>query len=483
MPTRRFDRSQQYLVPPSLDDWLPQDHPARFVADLVASFDDETRDALGLGEPAAPNEAPRYDPEMLFCVWIYGFMDKRRSSRALERACVTDIAYRWLSGNQHPDHNTLHRFYQAHRAAMRRLFRHTVGIAVTSGMVDWAVVAVDGTKVVANAAPDKARTAKQLETLLRNIDQAIAELEDQQTRDDDDDPPAMPPELVNARQRRERIRAAQAELAKDPSKNAYHPTDGDIRMVKTRRGIQPGYNAQAVVARSNAGTVGTPSGRIILATELTTTVNDQGQLPVMADALVATAGRGAEVLVADKGYHDAASLVACAERGVTIVVPEPQRASPAAKTGRFPQADFSYELDPDTFTCPAGQPLTYRGDTRTRGGGSERRYRAPVAHCRTCSLRAECLGPSEASRLLRVPAGIAEVVRHRQWMATDDARQHSRQRGRLIESVFGTLKEWFGVRRLQRRGLDNGQSEWQLTAAAFNLTTLWRSWRLGQLQL
>lgn len=480
MPTRRFDRSQVYLVPPSLDDWLPADHPARFVADLLDSWDEQTWNDLGVLRTATATGAPRYAPEMLLALWVYGFMDGRRSSRALERACVTDIAYRWLSGNQQPDHNTLHRFYQAHRETMRRLFRQTVRIAVTSGMVEWAVQAVDGTKVLANASPDRSLTTAQLTILMDATERAIAELEDQQTRDDEDGPPALPPALVDAQQRRERIRVAQAALADDPPQTKHNLTDPDARIMKTRRGKLPAYNAQAVVARMASGELGAPSGRIILATELTTAVNDQGQLPVMADALVETAGRVAAVLVADKGYHDAASLVGCAERAVTIVMPEPDRHSPAlATTGRFPQDRFAYDPETDTFTCPAGQPLTYRGRTNTGRSTHERRYRADVAQCRSCPLRAPCLGRSEESRVLRVPPGIAAMRAHRRWMATAEAQAISRQRSRLIEPVFGTLKDGFGARRFLRRGLANVQSEWHLTAAAFNLRTLWRCWRLG----
>jgi transposase len=317
---------------------------------------------------------------------------------------------------------------------------------------------------------------------MRGTERAIAELEDQQTRDDEDGPPAMPPALADARQRRERIRAAQAALAEETTRTKHNLTDPDAQLMKTRRGTLPAYNAQAVVARVAAALPET-GGRLILATELTTSPTDQGQLPAVVDALVATAGRTAEVLVADKGYHDAASLVGCAERGVTIVMPEPDRASPALTTsGRFPQARFAHDPDTDTFTCPAGQRLTYRGETPTGRGTTERRYRAPVAQCRDCPLRQQCLGRSEESRLLRVPSGIAAMLAHRRWMATAEAQALSAQRGRLIEPVFGTLKERFGARRFLRRGLAKVQSEWALTAAAFNLRTLWRCWRLGLVQ-
>jgi len=114
MPQRLFNRAQVFLVPPSLDDWLPADQPARFVAALLG-------------------------------IWVYGFMAGIRSTRGLEAACRDQVPFRWLSGNQTPDHNTLARFYQTHQEGMRELFRQTVTVAVRAGLVDWALLATNVT--------------------------------------------------------------------------------------------------------------------------------------------------------------------------------------------------------------------------------------------------------------------------------------------------------------------------------------------------
>ena len=126
-----------------------------------------------------PLGTPAYHPRALLSVWLYGFMTGVRSSRKLEAACRDQIPYLWLTGWQHPDHNTLWRFYQGHRFAMRSLLKHTVRTAVEIGLVDLAVQVLDGTKVAANAAGDQTYDVAGLERLLARTDTAIGELESQ----------------------------------------------------------------------------------------------------------------------------------------------------------------------------------------------------------------------------------------------------------------------------------------------------------------
>ena len=146
MPLRPMGREQMWMLPPTLDELLPLDHPARFVAEFVDALDREDWAELGVKIEGDSMGAPAYHPRALLSVWLYGFMTGVRSCRKLEAACRDQIPYLWLTGWQHPDHNTLWRFYRGHRQAMRKLFERTVRTAVTMKLVDLAVQAVDGTK-------------------------------------------------------------------------------------------------------------------------------------------------------------------------------------------------------------------------------------------------------------------------------------------------------------------------------------------------
>ena len=159
MPLRPMGREQMWMLPPTLDELLPLDHPARFVAEFVDALGRDAWAELGVDIDGEVLGAPAYHPRALLSVWLYGFMTGVRSCRKLEAACRDQIPYLWLTGWQHPDHNTLGRFYKGHRHAMRKLFERSVRTAVAMALVDLAVQAVDGTKVVANASVNRSYDA------------------------------------------------------------------------------------------------------------------------------------------------------------------------------------------------------------------------------------------------------------------------------------------------------------------------------------
>jgi len=164
----RADRRQRVLILPDVDQWIAPEHPARFVYDLVESLD---LAALNFRLPEGGEEGrPHYAPEMLLAVWLYGWMERIRSSRRLEKACLRDLAFLWLTGNHHPDHNTLWRFFRDNKRAMRALFKQTVQIAAKANLVGFALHALDGTKIKAASSIDTALHRKTLEEHLKKLD-------------------------------------------------------------------------------------------------------------------------------------------------------------------------------------------------------------------------------------------------------------------------------------------------------------------------
>ena len=138
-------------LPPTLDELVPSEHPARFVGEFVDALDRDDWAELGVDIDGSWTGAPAYHPSALLGVWLYGFMTGVRLCRKLEVACRDQIPYLWLTGWQRPDHNTLWRFYKSHRQSMHKLIKRTVQTAVRMDLADLALQAVDGTKVGANA--------------------------------------------------------------------------------------------------------------------------------------------------------------------------------------------------------------------------------------------------------------------------------------------------------------------------------------------
>ena len=198
MPLRDMGREQIWMLPPTLDELLPLDHPARFVAEFVDALGRDGWSELGVEIDGDALGAPAYHPRALLGVWLYGFRTGMRSCRKLEAACRDQISYLWLTkGWQHPDHNTLWRFYKGHRQAMRKLFERTVRTAVAMELVDLAVQAVDGTKVVANASLNRSYDAEGLSGLLTRLERAIGDLEAQNEAGEDAYAIHLPEELAD----------------------------------------------------------------------------------------------------------------------------------------------------------------------------------------------------------------------------------------------------------------------------------------------
>src|SRR5487761_1679473 len=227
---RPYDPNQVFLLPPSLNDWLPEGHLARFVAELVAEVLDL---APFLAAYTEVRGAPPYDPRLMLKLVIYGYVSGVRSSRAIERRCHDDVAFRFLAANTAPDFRSLSRFRRRHLEALKGLFTQALGLCQKAGMVRLGRVALDGTKVRANASRRKAmsygRMTEREAELQGEIEAMMAEAEAADVAEDerlgpdgrDDD---LPAELARREKRLAKIRAAKADLEAEAAKRAAAKT-------------------------------------------------------------------------------------------------------------------------------------------------------------------------------------------------------------------------------------------------------------------
>ena len=231
------DRDQVFLLPPSVDDWLPADHFARFVIAVVegmdlAEFYADYR-ADGHGRPA-------HDPAMMVALLVYAYARGQRSSRVIERACIEDIAFRVIAANRRPDHCTVARFRQRHETALAGLFGEVLALCAQAGLAGVAVLAVDGTKVHANASE---RATRDYEQLAREALREAAEIdaaEDEQFGDRRGD--ELPPELASAQGRQEVAGRRQAPLG-CPARARSAPDPGGASGARQGGQAAPGGRA------------------------------------------------------------------------------------------------------------------------------------------------------------------------------------------------------------------------------------------------
>jgi len=443
------DRDQAFLLPPDLREWLPSGHLAWFVGDVVdqldlAPFYRAHRDD-GHGHPA-------YDPKTLLGVLLYAYAIGVRSSRQIERRCREDVAFRVLAANQTPDHVTIARFRVRHEQALAGFLVQSLRLCAAAGLVRLGTVALDGTKLAANAAERANRTHDKLEAEVAEILRQAAEADQREDREHGDGRgDELPATLASKAGRLARLRQAKtlleaeaanrqrryetrvAELAAAARARGQQPkahikprrrdeapnptrvanvTDPDSRLVHTRRGSLQGYNAQAV----------TTCEQVIVAAELTQQANDLQQLGPMLAATAATlAAAGIPerpgTLMADSGYWTIANL--------TALPHAPELLIPPARHGR------------------QGKP---RKD-----------------------------GKPSASRSDGLRAAMTARLQSEQGKARYALRKQT------VEPVFGQVKDGRAARRFTRRGLRACNAEWKLLCGTHNLLKLWRHQAAGPL--
>lgn len=444
---RRFDPGQGLLLPPSLDDWLPAGHLARFVAELVDEHLDLTRVYAGYTEGRG---APPYDPRLMVRILLYGYTTGTRSSRALERRCVDDVPLRWLAAGATPDYRAIARFRKRHLSALGHLFVQALALCQAAGMVSLGQVALDGTKVRANASKRKAmsyaRMTEKEKALAGEVSALLAEAERIDKAEDTrfgrgkrgDE---LPGELRRRESRLARIReakaaleaeaaqaareraeakardrgdddttaagkgAAAAETATPKPKAQRNFTDPDSKIMLTGDGaFAQCYNAQAVVDSDH---------QVIVAAEVNTNASDVGNLIPMTEQAAANTGRAPGQVLADAGYCSAGNLEHAAE-----------------------------------FTGGHGTEF-FVATGRRRSGDP-----APVA-------------PRG-----RIPKAATVKQRMARKLATKNGKQVYARRKAIVEPVFGQMGTLQNAKRLLLRGLDGARGEWLLLAACHNLRKL-----------
>lgn len=462
-----------FLFPRAVEDWVEADHPARFIREVVEALDGPD---LGLaedyGQPVGRGR-PQYAPRLLLKAWLYGYMNRIRSSRQLEKACREHISLIWLLGRHAPDHNTLWRFWRAHRKAIRKVFVQVVRIASKTGAVGLVLHAVDGTKIQAQGASrgQSVWSKDRLERDLAEIEQAIDRIESEIAAcqsSEQGDGYRLPEGLAEQKKLRERVKEALLEL-QEADARYLNPHDPEARVMPCGESKLLAYNAQAVVDEQSG---------LIVAEEVSNQPVDCFALGPMLDQTEENLGCLAEDTVADKGYRTDQNIGEAAGKGRSVLVhlykSEGEEAAP------YHKSRFKYDAEQDCCICPKGKKLLYEGVNRSRHGWKDRRYRCRQAH--SCPVAGQC-SSDPRGRTVRIGPHEAAVRAQRERQAQEANKRKLSRRKVIVEPTFGHLKQNHCFRRWTVRGLENVQAQWSMLCTAYNLSKLLRIWRCGQLTL
>jgi transposase len=439
---RPINRDMDFLMPPSVDEWLPERHLARFVVEVIEGLDLRSMSGSYRGSGEAS-----YPPQLLLGLIIYGYATGVFSSRKLERATYDSVAFRFVAANQHPDHDTIATFRRRFLPQIEALFVQVLGVAREMGVLTLGTVALDGTKIHANASRHSALSYEHATKIETQLKAEVADLLGKAEAADQADVPdgmQVPEELARrekrlaeiarakvviearAKERHARERAEYeakmaareakvAETGKKPRGRAPQPpvegplpsdqvnlTDEESRIMPVAGGgFEQCYNAQAAVAADSL---------LVLATDVVQAPNDKQQLEPMLDKIAdlpEALGKAGELL-ADNGYFSEGNVNACTAAGIEPVIAMGREAHHPSLAERFAE-------DPE----PPKDPT-------------------PV-----------------------------EAMRHR--LQTKEGKKRYALRKQTPEPVFGIIKSVLGFRQFLLRGLDNVRGEWKLVTMAWNM--------------
>ena len=424
-----YDPDQQLLLPAALQEWLPPDHLAYFIFDVVDQLD---LSAITVRYQGERRGGPPYHPRMMVKVLLYGYCTGVASSRRIAQRLHEDIAFRVLAANNTPDFRTVFGFRKDHLAALAELFLQVLELCRQAGLVKLGHVALDGTKVRANASKHKAMSYGRMKEREAQLESEVAELlrraqevdeEEDQRYGRDKRGDELPEELAFRESRLRKIREAKAALEAEAqaaaeraeAENRGHPgvpddkaqrnfTDPDSRIMPMPGGrdFQQSYNCQAVVDSEH---------QVIVAARATNQPSDKQQGVVMAEEAILNTGVVPKELSADAGYYSAKAVEELCALGIDpLIAPEKTR--------------HGTRLEP----APRG----------------------------------------------RIPGGLSARDRMRRKLRTKRGRERYALRMETVEPVFGQIKQGRGFRQFLLRGLEKVNREWLLICAGHNLLKLFR---------
>ena len=356
-----IDRSQTLLFPEAIDDYVGPDNPVRFIDAFVDGLD---LAAAGFARVAPEKTGrPGYAPGDLLKLYIYGYLNRVRSSRRLEAECHRNVEVIWLLRTLKPDFKTIADFRADNRKAFRAVFRRFVVLCRELDLFGRELLGVDGTRIKAVNNKDRNYTKNSLEKFIKNVDERLDEYLKRLDEGDATESGTGGSRTKNLAEKIEALRAKR-ERYKDllagleaSGEDQISLTDPDSRAMAKHTKVAVGYNVQIAVDAKN---------KLIVEQEVTNQVLDMGLLTQTAGAARETLDVEKIDVVADRGYFKIEDIEACEKAGMTPHVPKPQRGY-AARNGLFRKDEFRYDAEKDAYICPAGQVLAtrYEADSGT----------------------------------------------------------------------------------------------------------------------
>jgi transposase len=453
------NRDQYSLIPMCLDDYIEDDSICRVISAYVHSLD---MSALGFKYAETKDTGrPPFDPASMLMLYLYGYLNRIRSSRRLNAETKRNVEVMWLLEKLTPDDKTICNFRKDNAVALKKVFREFSLWCNRLGLYGKKLVAVDGSKIRANSSRKNIHTEKGTKKALASVEEKINKYMSELERNDAE-------EANEERLSSETIREVLQHLneKKDTLQDWLKKIEAnDGREISTvdpdahimcqggdGRTLDACYNVQSVVDAKH---------KLIVDFDVSTCPDDSGALTKMTESAKEIMGVERISATADKGYYNGEDIEICEKNGTTCYVPAVE-CYYKAPDSNYDKKHFKYNSEKDCYICPEGEELSFRHFNKKHKVYSNRKV------CQSCPHREKCTPNERLGRsIVRNPnQDILDIVNSR--MLTDEARSVSRERKKIVEHPFGTTKHVWGFRQFLCRGQEKTTAEQSLTFLAYN---------------
>lgn len=454
-----IDRDQITMFPEALDDYISQDDPVRFIDAFVGSLD---LSSLGFQRVIpADTGRPPYHPGDLLRLYIYGYLNRVRSSRRLEKEANRNVELMWLLRRLTPDFKTIADFRRDNHKAIQKVCRSFTLFCRECDLFGGELIAIDGSKFKAVNSRRRNFSKRKLNSFIKKIDQNIEDYLNDLDENDELEAEVHKPTAEEIQEKIDSLKERKGNLGKlldeleSSGQTQVSFTDPDSRSMPLgqNHGTQVGYNVQVSVDDKH---------KLIIDHDVTNEVNDFNQLERMAS-------RAKEILqvdelevIADKGYYDGGQIKACLQKGIIPTIPK-AFTSANRKKGLFTKRDFRYDRENDCYWCPAGESMTFRFQTTEKD--RQIKYYA-TSSCRACKIKHRCTRSKDGRRITRL---VDEDLLDEMQRRIENNPDLLTRRKAIVEHPFGTIKLSMDQGYFLMKGIPKTSAEMSLSFLAYNI--------------
>lgn len=451
------DRTQTHLFPVSMDQAIDPDNEVRLIDLFVDSL---PLADYGFNMEFVENGRPAYHPGDLLKLFIYGYMNKVRTTRDLEKECKRNIEVMWLMKGLQPDHNTIANYRTNNPKAIKQVFRATVKVARHFKLIGGKLIAGDSTKLQAQNSRKNNFNAKKIERHMAYIDQKVEEYCKMLAESDGDEREAIRKEISKQTQRKDHYKNIEGQL-KTSGETQVSTSDPESRMMVTgNKGPEVAYNVQ----------VTTDAEHSLPIDYKVTNSNDNKAMGNMLRRAKSILRTNEFTALYDKGYHTGSELETGQKLGIETLVAIPDApGNNHAPDLQYDVENFNYSPENDSYTCPQGHELTTNGSWYEKKGLRFKQYKTRA--CRTCPVKAQCTTAKEHGRMIQ-RSEYAAYIEHNK--VNIKQKQHLyKNRKAIVEHPFGTIKRQWGFDYiLTKKGMQRASADVGLMFTAYNLRRL-----------